>query len=119
MDVTDPLENRPDHPDYPLSDWQYDVASGYTRRGYREWVAACCERNEGPNRDTPHVIVHVSGGAAQDVDASCDVNVTVIDFDVEDDDGNVDIDGEQAFVYRLVGQKTADYERIRNQITDG
>lgn len=118
MDVTDPLENRPDHPDYPLSDWQYDVASGYTRRGYREWVAACRERDEGMSDDKAHVVVHLRGGIVQNIDASCAVDVTVIDYDVEPDDGNVEIDGEQAWVSRLVEPKTTDYERIRNQITD-
>lgn len=29
-----------EHPDYPLADWQYDVANGDTKRGYDEWVAA-------------------------------------------------------------------------------
>ena len=25
-------------PDYPVEDWQYEVANGDTRLGYREWV---------------------------------------------------------------------------------
>jgi len=36
-------ENRPyweDHPDFPVEDWQYQVANGDTRRGYHEWVDA-------------------------------------------------------------------------------
>lgn len=32
-----------EHPDYPLSDWKYQVASGDTRRGYREWVESMIE----------------------------------------------------------------------------
>lgn len=28
------------HPDYPVSDWQYEVANDDTRQGYWEWVAA-------------------------------------------------------------------------------
>lgn len=27
-------------PDYPLSDWKYEVANDDTRMGYHEWVAA-------------------------------------------------------------------------------
>lgn len=29
-----------DHPDHPVSDWQYEVASGDTRQSYSEWVAS-------------------------------------------------------------------------------
>lgn len=29
-----------EHPDFPVSDWQYQVANGDTRRGYHEWVEA-------------------------------------------------------------------------------
>jgi len=28
-----------DHPDYPVTDWQYEVSNGDTRQGYWEWVA--------------------------------------------------------------------------------
>lgn len=28
-----------EHPDYLVRDWQYEVANGYTRLGYWEWVA--------------------------------------------------------------------------------
>ncbi|WP_165759256.1 MULTISPECIES: hypothetical protein [Mycolicibacter] len=28
-----------EHPDRPVSDWQYEVACGDTRLGYWEWVA--------------------------------------------------------------------------------
>ena len=34
-----------DHDDYPVSDWQYEVANGDTRQGYHEWRAACHERD--------------------------------------------------------------------------
>jgi len=27
-----------EHPDYPVSDWQYEVANGDTRLGYWDWV---------------------------------------------------------------------------------
>lgn len=27
-----------DHPDYPVTDWQYEVANGDTRLGYHDWV---------------------------------------------------------------------------------
>ena len=36
-----------DHPDYPVEDWQYQVANGYTRRSYAEWVAAEMEARDG------------------------------------------------------------------------
>lgn len=28
-----------EHPDYPVSDWQDEVAADHTRCGYWEWVA--------------------------------------------------------------------------------
>ena len=28
-----------EHPDYPHSDWKYEVDNGDTREGYWEWVA--------------------------------------------------------------------------------
>lgn len=31
------------HPDYPVSDWQREVAEGDTRLGYAEWVRAQME----------------------------------------------------------------------------
>jgi hypothetical protein len=34
------------HPKYPVTDWQYEVASDYTRRGYWEWVAARIEAED-------------------------------------------------------------------------
>jgi len=27
-----------EHPDHPLDDWRYEVASDYTRLSYGEWV---------------------------------------------------------------------------------
>jgi hypothetical protein len=27
-----------EHPDYPVVDWQYEVANGDTRQGYWDWV---------------------------------------------------------------------------------
>lgn len=27
-----------EHPKYPVSDWQYEVANGDTRHGYWQWV---------------------------------------------------------------------------------
>lgn len=32
-------------PDYPPEDWQYEVANGDTRLGYREWVEHKKEEN--------------------------------------------------------------------------
>jgi hypothetical protein len=29
-----------EHPDFPSEDWRLEVASGYVRRGYWEWVEA-------------------------------------------------------------------------------
>jgi hypothetical protein len=28
-----------DHPEFPVKDWQYEVANGDTRQGYWQWVA--------------------------------------------------------------------------------
>ncbi len=27
-----------EHPDYPLSDWRYEVTNDHTRQGYWNWV---------------------------------------------------------------------------------
>jgi hypothetical protein len=35
-----------EHPDFPVSDWQYQVANGDTRRGYHDWVEAEMEAAE-------------------------------------------------------------------------
>lgn len=40
----DPADIRPLDPwaedaDYPVADWQHEVANGYTRSGYVDWVA--------------------------------------------------------------------------------
>lgn len=35
---------------FPLSDWQYEVANGDTRRGYDDWVLAQVELERGPWR---------------------------------------------------------------------
>jgi hypothetical protein len=32
-----------EHPEYPVADWQYEVANGDTRKGYWEWVSAMLE----------------------------------------------------------------------------
>ena len=46
--ITDTVETSDvDDPDYPVRDWQYQVANGDTRLGYAEWV-----RNE---REANHV----------------------------------------------------------------
>lgn len=37
------LEPWQDHPDFPASDWQHEVAAGDTRRSYVEWVKAQIE----------------------------------------------------------------------------
>ena len=31
------------HPDYPVTDWQYEVANNDTRLGYWEWVVSTKE----------------------------------------------------------------------------
>jgi hypothetical protein len=28
-----------EHPDYPIADWQYQVANEHTRKGYWEWIS--------------------------------------------------------------------------------
>ena len=33
-----------DHQDYPVSDWQYEVANGDTRLGYWDWVISHVEQ---------------------------------------------------------------------------
>lgn len=35
-----------EHPEYPVSDWQYEVANGYTRSGYWDWVSINIESQE-------------------------------------------------------------------------
>lgn len=32
-----------EHPEHPVSDWQYEVANGDCRRGYWDWVSARIE----------------------------------------------------------------------------
>jgi hypothetical protein len=34
-----------EHPDYPVSDWQHEVANDDTRLGYWPWVSHCLERD--------------------------------------------------------------------------
>ena len=34
------------HPDFPVSDWRYEVANDDTRLGYWEWVQAAIELGE-------------------------------------------------------------------------
>ncbi len=41
-------------PDYPVADWQYEVANDDTRLGYWEWVEAQREHAEGACGDNPH-----------------------------------------------------------------
>lgn len=38
-----------EHPEWPVSDWQIEVANGDTRRGYWEWVAANIEAGANQN----------------------------------------------------------------------
>ena len=38
-DLRDRYGNWGSHPDYPVADWQYEVANDYTRLGYWVWVA--------------------------------------------------------------------------------
>lgn len=49
--------------EYPLSDWQYEVANGDTRRGYDDWVAAQREADlglEGASIDDPLPVMPMS-----------------------------------------------------------
>jgi hypothetical protein len=34
------------HPDFPVSDWEYEVANGDTRLGYQQWVNDQIEMGE-------------------------------------------------------------------------
>jgi len=34
-----------EHPEYPVADWQQEVSSDHTHRGYWEWVLSCIERD--------------------------------------------------------------------------
>ena len=34
----DPENHWSENPDYPVEDWQYEVANNETRLGYHEWV---------------------------------------------------------------------------------
>jgi len=40
--VLPPDDHWAESPDYPLADWQAEVANGDTRLGYWDWVAARC-----------------------------------------------------------------------------
>ena len=35
-----------EHPEYPVVDWQYEVKSGNTRKGYWEWAYAMARPEE-------------------------------------------------------------------------
>ena len=34
-----------EHPDHPVTDWQYEVANGDTRQGYWDWVEESIDSN--------------------------------------------------------------------------
>ena len=40
MELDSLLHGNPwaSHPTYPVADWQYEVANGDTRQGYRSWL---------------------------------------------------------------------------------
>ena len=38
-----------EHPDYPASDWRYDVVNGFTRYGYWNWVESCIKQEDKDN----------------------------------------------------------------------
>ena len=42
-----------ENPDWPVCDWQYDVASNDTRLGYWEWVEHNKESEEGGANENP------------------------------------------------------------------
>lgn len=44
--VTENLGYWDSDKDYPVSDWQYEVANGDTRLGYHEWLACQHEEEE-------------------------------------------------------------------------
>ncbi len=40
-----------EHPDFPVEDWQQEVAADDTRKGYWEWVKANIEASEDEDPD--------------------------------------------------------------------
>ena len=34
------------HPDYPVEDWQHEVAEGNTRQSYRDWILSHAEERD-------------------------------------------------------------------------
>lgn len=42
-DAPVPLEHWASHPEYPASDWQYEVDNGDTRLSYTDWLRAQLE----------------------------------------------------------------------------
>jgi hypothetical protein len=40
-----------EHKDFPLEDWQYEVANGDTRLGYWEWAIAQAENHQDPDME--------------------------------------------------------------------
>lgn len=57
--MADPLNPRDwwyDDPKFPVGDWQFEVANGDTRLGYRDWIANQRENrleDEEEHDDTP------------------------------------------------------------------
>jgi hypothetical protein len=44
--LADKLGYWSEHPDYPVTDWQYNVREGNTRLGYWAWIASNIEANQ-------------------------------------------------------------------------
>lgn len=85
-----------EHPDYPLSDWKYEVSNEDTRLGYNEWLLDRLETDlptdsgAKDGRCTPLLAVILEGGLVQCIisdnpDYYKDQSVLVIDYDVSDD----------------------------------
>lgn len=45
-EIADEPCNRYGHPDYPASDWKFEVMHGYTDLNYREWLIQCLETEQ-------------------------------------------------------------------------
>ena len=49
MKVTAEMKARnlwTEHPFYPLESWQHEVAEGYTRQGYWDWINSQIEQDD-------------------------------------------------------------------------
>ena len=90
-----------ENPEYPVSDWQEDVANDDTRLGYAAWISA--KRDE-----TPELILHLEGGLIHNAFMSdgspIPFAIEAHDYDtegVEDADLEQDPDGQYYYSRRI------------------